>query len=231
MPASCSRRARRGPLAPWLRLRRAQRRRRPADHRRRIARASSAETMTADQLVERDGRASTGRPGVGRPPIRRVARSPPLAPARLRPLRAAPAGQRRTLWSRPQDRLLPRRPLPASTARRRPRRPPSRCTRAAAGSRDPGCSASARASRSATATTTRRTWRASTYRCPACGRVAIVLVHRVNADRRLRELDYGNNAASLLLSCGAATAAADRVLDACPATAHCSAGTQRARSR
>ena len=49
-----------------------------------------------------------------------------------------------------------------------------------------------------------------------------VLVHRVNADRRLRELDYGNNGASLLLAVrwrhGQPMV---RVLRTCPGTARC----------
>ena len=49
-----------------------------------------------------------------------------------------------------------------------------------------------------------------------------VLVHRVNADRRLRELDYGNNAASLLLQLRwRHRKPSVRVLRACPATARC----------
>jgi hypothetical protein len=51
-----------------------------------------------------------------------------------------------------------------------------------------------------------------------------VLVHRVNGDRRLRELDYANNAASLLLELrrdGGSGAAEVRVLRTCPETALC----------
>jgi glucose/arabinose dehydrogenase len=55
-----------------------------------------------------------------------------------------------------------------------------------------------------------------------------VLVHRVNADRRLRELDYGNNAASLLLALrwrrGQPMV---RVLRTCPGTARCDARPAR----
>ena len=49
-----------------------------------------------------------------------------------------------------------------------------------------------------------------------------VLVHRVNADRRLRELDHRNNAASLLLRLRwRGREPLVRVLRACPATARC----------
>jgi glucose/arabinose dehydrogenase len=49
-----------------------------------------------------------------------------------------------------------------------------------------------------------------------------VLVHEVNADRRLRELDYGNNAASLLLDLTWRRGEpVIRVLKACPDTAGC----------
>jgi aldose sugar dehydrogenase len=49
-----------------------------------------------------------------------------------------------------------------------------------------------------------------------------VLVHRVNADRRLRELDYRNNAASLLLELRWQRGApAVRVLKVCPGTDRC----------
>jgi hypothetical protein len=49
-----------------------------------------------------------------------------------------------------------------------------------------------------------------------------VLVHRANAGRRLRELSYRNNAASLLLELrrrGGAPAV--RVIATCPGTARC----------
>ena len=49
-----------------------------------------------------------------------------------------------------------------------------------------------------------------------------MLVHRVNADRRLRELDHRNNAASLLLRLRwRGREPLVRVLRACPATARC----------
>ena len=49
-----------------------------------------------------------------------------------------------------------------------------------------------------------------------------VLVHRVNADRRLRELRYGNNAASLLLGLRwRKHRPVVRVLRSCPDTARC----------
>ncbi|MDP9189865.1 MAG: PQQ-dependent sugar dehydrogenase [Actinomycetota bacterium] len=49
-----------------------------------------------------------------------------------------------------------------------------------------------------------------------------VLVHRVNADRRLRERDYGNNAASLLLELRWRRGQPEvRVLKQCPDTARC----------
>jgi hypothetical protein len=57
-----------------------------------------------------------------------------------------------------------------------------------------------------------------------------VLVHRVNADHRLRELDYGNNAASLLLDLrwrGAHPTV--RVLKQCPGTDRCTSAHRRAR--
>jgi hypothetical protein len=52
-----------------------------------------------------------------------------------------------------------------------------------------------------------------------------VLVHTVNARRGLRELDYSNNSASLLLSLRRRGSAAPRVrvLKACPRTARCDA--------
>jgi glucose/arabinose dehydrogenase len=49
-----------------------------------------------------------------------------------------------------------------------------------------------------------------------------VLVHRVNADRRLRELDYGNNAASLLLELRWRRGEPEvRILRQCPDTDRC----------
>ena len=49
-----------------------------------------------------------------------------------------------------------------------------------------------------------------------------VLIHRVNVRRRLRETDYGNNAASLLLRLRwRAGAPRLRVLRRCPASEHC----------
>ena len=49
-----------------------------------------------------------------------------------------------------------------------------------------------------------------------------VLVHRVNADRRLRELDHRNNAASLLLRLRwRGREPLVRVLRTCPARARC----------
>jgi hypothetical protein len=49
-----------------------------------------------------------------------------------------------------------------------------------------------------------------------------VLVHRVNADRRLRELRYGNNAASLLIELSwIGRQPRVRILRACPASASC----------
>jgi glucose/arabinose dehydrogenase len=49
-----------------------------------------------------------------------------------------------------------------------------------------------------------------------------VLVHRVNADRRLRELDYGNNAASLLLELRRRGGRPEvRILKECPGTDRC----------
>ena len=107
-------------------------------------------------------------------------------------LRRADGRRRR---ARPQDRVLPRRSLRGRHARAAAA-PPSRCTRRAAGSASRRCSGSARASPSATATTTPPTSRASTCRSTACADGRYVLVHEVNADRRLRESRYDNNAAS-----------------------------------
>ena len=59
-----------------------------------------------------------------------------------------------------------------------------------------------------------------------------LLVHRVNADHRIRESAYDNNASSLLLSLRRGDGVPRmRVLAVCPDTEHCSAGTRRARSR
>jgi hypothetical protein len=58
-----------------------------------------------------------------------------------------------------------------------------------------------------------------------------LLIHRVNADRRLRELDYGNDAASLLLDLrwrGAQPIV--RVLKQCPATDRCAVARRHARA-
>jgi hypothetical protein len=52
-----------------------------------------------------------------------------------------------------------------------------------------------------------------------------LLVHRVNADRLIRESSYGNNASSLLLSLRLRDGEPRmRILRACPDTAHCAAG-------
>ena len=50
-------------------------------------------------------------PGRGHDALRGVRRSRPLAPGRLRPLRAAPPRRPERRAARPQDRLLPRRPV------------------------------------------------------------------------------------------------------------------------
>jgi Lysyl oxidase len=56
-----------------------------------------------------------------------------------------------------------------------------------------------------------------------------LLVHRVNADRRLRESSYANNAASLLLSLRVRDGEPRiLVLGVCPDTEHCAAASQRA---
>ena len=138
-------------------------------------------------------------PDVGRAALRRLARPPPLAPARLRSLRAAPRRAARRGGPRPEDGLLPGRPLRRQWTRPRGGGADAASTRAAAASASRSCSASRRGSRSATATTTPPTSRASTCALTGLPAGRYVLVHRVNADRRLRELDYANNAASLLL--------------------------------
>jgi glucose/arabinose dehydrogenase len=53
-----------------------------------------------------------------------------------------------------------------------------------------------------------------------------VLEHRVNADRRLRELDYGNDSASLLLQLRWRRGSwpSVRILKSCPDTGHCDRG-------
>ena len=133
--------------------------------------------------------------------LRRLARPSPLAPAAASSATssAGPAA-RVALVDGPQDRLLPRRPLrrragpPAGRARR------ARVPRAAAASSRPGCSASARGSPSATATTTRRTSKASTCRSTGLADGRYVLVHRVNREPPDPRDRHGNNAASVLLA-------------------------------
>jgi Lysyl oxidase len=59
-----------------------------------------------------------------------------------------------------------------------------------------------------------------------------LLVHRVNADRRIRESSYGNNASSLLLSLRLRDGEPRmRVLGVCPDTEQCSDGSRRATGR
>ena len=87
--------------------------------------------------------------------------------------------------------------------------------------RPTGC-ASSRASPSATATTIAANLEGQSLPLTGLAAGRYVLVHRVNVRRRLRETDYGNNAASLLLRLRwRAGVPRVRVLRRCPDTERC----------
>ena len=130
-------------------------------------------------------------------PLRASSAAPALAPRRLRPLRAA-HGRRARRRHRPQDRLLPDRPLGPRT------RAPRKATRAAPVRgrlrRAPARRAEGRGR------LVRRVHRSLPGVLPRPGsrpdglRGGIyLLVQHANPERRLRELDYANNAASALV--------------------------------
>ena len=119
-------------VASRFRLRRAQPRRRPADHRRRAAHSGGADD------VRRPGRRPGGQPAHGRPgrrpaALRAVARPSALAPARLRPLRAPARGQRRDRDPTARAASASATATPCRT-RVVPAKPAERVDRAAAGS-------------------------------------------------------------------------------------------------
>ena len=167
-------------------LRGAQRRRRAADHRRsprgRRPRDAWSPTRSSCATARRARVVQRRRPA----PLRRLARPPPLAPAALRALRAAPSRQHRSRWSRDRKTGFCLGDRYAVDGSRAPARAAARVTRAAAGSADRSCSGSAKGSPSATATTTRPTSRASTSRSPGSRTARTCSCTGSNADRRIQ---------------------------------------------
>jgi hypothetical protein len=179
-----------------------------------------SDTMVADQLVERDGSPRELVPGVGR--LRFVV-SPDhrhwhlLAFERYALRRA---GGRHALVRDKKtgfclgDRYAARRPLPAA-----PRRPvhTTRC-----GLGEPGLLGIREGISVGYGDDYPATLEGQYLPLTGLRAGRYVLVHRVNAGRRLRELSYGNNAASLLLELSRRGGdPAVRVLARCPRTALC----------
>src|SRR3954454_3848584 len=109
-PQPAARGPRRGALAARLPVRRAQHRRRTAADRRPPARPQDA--VHGGGPGDRPaGSVADNGPGGWPAPLRALAGSPTLALPALRALRAAASGQRSRARARPQDGLLPRRPL------------------------------------------------------------------------------------------------------------------------
>ena len=187
-------------------------------------RLTSVETMTAEQVVVHEGGLRTVVTGVGRLryvrsrdhrhwhllgfdryELRRANSDEPWSPT----ARAASASATATPCARASS----------------PRDPPSRSSGAAAGSSNQACQRPG----GHLARLRRRLRGESRGSVPAADGLRsgrYLLVHRVNADHRIRESAYDNNASSLLLTLRRGDGVRRmRVLAVCPDTEHCSVGS------